>query len=168
MKTNNLTDHQKKIISDLSDNPNSFFIEIEMGLGKEETAKNFNEDYRRLMEKERKAEKKLKNDFKKKLRGLINVTGLYKWLDENDGWSPLDIVEIKLTDEKSSGYASYQHARIVNDQGKYLYMKTDCDEIRGIDHYYVWQTVGFCGDDYSGYLLFPLKNGKYFKANYSC
>jgi hypothetical protein len=34
----------------------------------------------------------------------------------------------------------------------------------------VWQTNGGYGaeDSYSGFLLFPLKNGKYWKIKYSC
>jgi len=113
-------------------------------------------------------EKRVKKSFKSLLRGLINVTGLYRSLDENDTWHPQDIVEIQLTDEKRSGYKSYQHARIVDDTEKKLYMRCSCSDIRGIDHYYVWQIGGYLGDDYSGNILYPLKNGKYFKVSYSC
>ena len=35
--------------------------------------------------------------------------------------------------------------------------------------YYVWQTTGYMGDDYSGFLLLPLLDGKRFwKVGYSC
>lgn len=37
------------------------------------------------------------------------------------------------------------------------------------DNYAVWQTCGVCGDDYSGYLLFPTYNqNKYFCISYTC
>lgn len=116
-----------------------------------------------------KAQRKLKNEYKAKLRGLINVAGLFKWLDDGHEWSPESIVEIVMTDEKLSGYQTYQHARIIKDTDKLLYMKTSFDEgPRGIQYYYVWQTSGMLGDDYSGYILFPLNDGKFFKVSYCC
>ena len=37
------------------------------------------------------------------------------------------------------------------------------------DNYAVWQTCGYCGDDYSGYLLFPTNDkDEYFCLEYSC
>lgn len=37
------------------------------------------------------------------------------------------------------------------------------------DNYGVWQTCGYCGDDYSGYLLFPTHNtNEYFCLEYKC
>lgn len=97
-----------------------------------------------------------------------NVTGLIRFLEDSAYWTPMGMVDIVLTDEKSGGYSGYQHARISDDSSKHLYKKMPCDEIRGIDHYYVWQSVGYCEDDYYGYMLFPLKNGKYYKVSYSC
>jgi hypothetical protein len=117
---------------------------------------------------EARREKKLCNKYKKLLKGLINVTGVFKHLDDNVYWEPQDIVDIELTDETTGGYRSYQHARIVGDASRRLYIKTPENEIRGVDHYYVWQTTGCCEDDYSGWMLFPLKNGRYFKVYYNC
>ena len=113
-------------------------------------------------------EKKLKAEYKFKLKGLINISGLFKSLENDINWTPIGFVEIELTDEKTNGYKAYQHARIINTNDKKLYLKTDCDDIRGVDHYYVWQTVEYLEDDFSGFLLFPLNNGKYFKVSYSC
>ena len=37
------------------------------------------------------------------------------------------------------------------------------------DNYGVWQTCGYLGDDYSGYMLFPTHNhDEYFVLNYRC
>ena len=37
------------------------------------------------------------------------------------------------------------------------------------DNYAVWQTCGICGDDYSGYMLFPTyKKDEYFCISYQC
>ena len=129
------------------------------------------ETYKGLQEavtKEIRENFKSRREAKKALKGLINVTGLFKHLQESMFyWHAEGFVEIVLTDEKESGYSKYQHARTIPDD-KRLYMKTDCDEIRGVDHYYVWQTTGCCEDDYSGFLLFPLKDGRYYKFWYSC
>jgi hypothetical protein len=113
-------------------------------------------------------DKKLKNSYKRQLKGLINISGLFKFLQDNIDWVPEEIVDIELTNDKSFGYGSYQHARIVGDESRRLYLKNNCDEIRKVNHYYVWQISGSCEDDYSGFMLFPLKNGKYFKVSYSC
>lgn len=113
-------------------------------------------------------DKLLKLEWCKKLKGLINVSDLFKWLNEHCDWIPLDIVEIYNTDEKTSGYSSYQHIRIKDDKDKLLYMKQDEDEIQNVNHYCVWQTCGMIADGYLGYLLFPLKNGKYFKVKCIC
>jgi hypothetical protein len=138
-------------------------------------------EFDKVIRKEKREEKRFKNYYKKLLKGKINISGLWKNLDdEMSSWTPVGIVNIKLTDEKQSGYSTYQHARVEsyltgivmrnNDTYKdnYLYMKTPCDDIRGVDHYYVWQRTGCCEDDYYGYLLFPLKDGMYFKISYSC
>jgi len=129
---------------------------------------NINEKLIFSFEQQANDERKLKSRYKKILRGLINISGLYRNLNDNTYWEPEDIVDVELTEETTSGYRSYQHARIVGDTSRRLYMKQPETEIRGVDHYYVWQTTGCCEDDYSGWMLFPLKNGRYFKVNYSC
>lgn len=113
--------------------------------------------------------KKFKHDFKNQLKGLIHVEELWVYLDEMDSWMPEEIVDIVLTEEKERDFPNHQCARIVADTDKVLYMKTDADaEIEGIDYYYVWQRTGYLEDDYYGFLLFPLKDGKYFKISYGC
>lgn len=112
-------------------------------------------------------EEKFKSEWKDKLKDLIN-DDVFNWLNEHDSWYPNGIVEIYNVDEKRSGYSTYQHTRIKDDKDKLLYMQTDEDEVEGINHYFVWQQTGYLGDDYSGYLLLPLSNGKYFKVSYSC
>ena len=42
------------------------------------------------------------------------------------------------------------------------------DDNKEIFHELVWQKVGYCEDDYSGFILIPLKNQKYWKISYSC
>jgi hypothetical protein len=84
-------------------------------------------------------------------------------LDDLD-WQHIGYVEVEETDEKESGYSDYKFYYEKGDR-KLKYMRQD-DE--GDYHNLVWQTVGYLGDDYSGYLLFPLKDGRYWKILYSC
>ena len=85
------------------------------------------------------------------------------------------MVEIELTDEKERDYPNHQCCR-VKDEKFYLYMyhEDSLETIEESEHegehikYYVWQQTGMLGDDFSGYLLLPLKNGKWWKVNYSC
>lgn len=124
------------------------------------------EEYHVILKQEGIQLSNLKNEWKSKLKGLINCTGLWNYLNESlDYWRPIGLTSVKLTEEKSFGYSSYQHAREVG--GSPLYLQQDCD-IKGINHNYVLQTTGYLGDDYSGFLLFPTKNGQYFKIEYSC
>lgn len=105
-----------------------------------------------------------RDSWKEKLKGLIKVKKLWKELEEDyeDYWGIEGMVELELTDEKKSSYSkNYQCARIKDEKG-YLY--TDWGG-KGV---FNWQQTGYLGDDYSGYLLYPLKNGKYLKVSYSC
>lgn len=56
-----------------------------------------------------------------------------------------------------------------------LYLEFEIDDIKlkaewqASDNYAVWQQCGVCGDDYSGYLLFPThKDDEYFCLYYKC
>ena len=56
-----------------------------------------------------------------------------------------------------------------------LYLEFEDDDTKlkakwqASDNYAVWQTCGVCGDDYSGYLLFPTyKDNEYFVLWYKC
>lgn len=124
-------------------------------------------EYDQERRREQKKEKGIKNEFKKQLKGLINITGLFRWMDEGHDWLPLAIVAIKHTGEKKSGYGDKLTCRIDDkDFEHHLYLYTEHEEIRGLNHYYVWQT-GY-DDSYNGFLLFPIKNGKYLLVEYSC
>lgn len=126
------------------------------------------EDYAKEMKAYIENQIKVKNRFKKELKGLINVHGLFRELNDTlDTWMPLGYVEVYEVTEKSGGYSNYQHARIKDGKQNLLYMKQEC-QIRNVDHEYVWQAVGCCGDDYSGFILFPLSNGRYLQIEFTC
>lgn len=85
-------------------------------------------------------------------------------LDDNHYWQHEGYVKLEKSDYKSGFYPSYDFYTEPNSK-KYHYMRQDDD---GEFHNMVWQTTGPCEDDYSGYLLFPLLNGDYWKISYSC
>lgn len=138
-----------------------------------ETKQRDEEDFEASIYKEIAEEENLRiekrDSWKKKLKGLINTKRLWEEMkSEMDYWDIEGVVEIVLTDEKIHNYPDHQCAKIKN-ENHFLYMKTQPDYgIKYINHYYVWQTTGYSGDDYSGYLLYPLKNGKYLKISYAC
>ena len=85
-------------------------------------------------------------------------------------WQHDSYVEIEKTDYKSNSYQNYDFFIIKGDFNGMKFMKQpQFDENNNeIFHELVWQTVGCCEDDYSGFILIPLKNQKYWKISYSC
>lgn len=116
-------------------------------------------------------------DAKEELEGLIHPK-YFDFIEDHDAYHSEGIIDIIETDEKRGGYPNYKCCRIKDDKDKLLYMY-HTDEIESIQveseyegediEYYVWQTTGYMGDDYSGFLLLPLLDGKRFwKVGYSC
>jgi hypothetical protein len=63
--------------------------------------------------------------------------------------------------------------KVIKDNDLYLEFEVDGSKLTAIwqpgDNYGVWQQCGYCGDDYSGYLLFPTYDkNEYFCLKYSC
>lgn len=129
------------------------------------------EEHFKEMERLDKEREIVKLSWKSNLIAFIpGVEVLFSWLEDNhDDWYPEGVVYIYDVDEKRSGYPNYQHVRIKEDPDKLLYIKQkeDIEEV-GVDHYCVWQHVGMGEDDYSGFLLLPMTDGRYFKVSYSC
>lgn len=72
---------------------------------------------------------------------------------------------------KFKGYVKVE--KIIKDNK--LYLRFEVDDVKLTadwqpgDNYGVWQKCGICGDDYSGYLLFPTyKEDEYFCLEYTC
>lgn len=128
------------------------------------------EDYLRIIKQEREIEKDFEgyelnrlNTYKEFVHYLHDTAigdkdGLIECFDNNDvnifiGYKP---VIKKLIDGK-------------------LYLEFEVDDAKfkaewwARYNYAVWQTCGVCGDDYSGYLLFPTnKDDEYFVLWYQC
>ena len=72
---------------------------------------------------------------------------------------------------KFKGYRKVK--KIVKDNKMFLQFEVDGTKLTADwqpnDNYGVWQTCGYCGDDYSGYLLFPTYiHDEYFCLEYKC
>jgi|GEM_PF-2621115 len=80
-------------------------------------------------------------------------------------WQHVGYVEVVETSNVNTGYPSYKFYLEKDNPKSLRYMRQDDD---GEYHNMVWQTVGCCEDDYSGFLLFPLNDGRYWKISYSC
>lgn len=128
------------------------------------------EDYLRIIKQERVLEKDMDDYASKQLNTYIefihylhdkaigNKDSLIECFDDND-------VNIFI------GYKTVTKTLI---DGK-LYLEFEVDDTKfkaewqASDNYAVWQTCGICGDDYSGYLLFPTyKDNEYFVLWYKC
>ncbi len=115
-------------------------------------------------------------DAKDELEDLIHPK-YFDFIEEHDTYHSEGIVETIETEEKRRGYENYKHCRIKSDKDKLLYIY-HTDEIESIQieseyegeeiEYYVWQTTGYSEDDYSGFLLLPLLDGRFWKVGYSC
>jgi len=96
----------------------------------------------------------------------LNIQYSFEMIDFSDleFWQHEGFVELEKSDYKSCFYPTYD---FYTEKGSkaYHYMKQDVD---GEFHNMVWQITGHCEDDYSGYILYPLSNGKYWKISYSC
>ena len=122
------------------------------------------EDYLRIIKQEREIEKEFEdaelnrfNTYKEFIhylhdKAIGNKDSLIKCFDDND-------VNI---------FIGYKVVTKILIDGK-LYLEFEVDDTKfktewqASDNYAVWQTCGECGDDYSGYLLFPTyKDNEYF------
>jgi hypothetical protein len=127
-------------------------------------------DYLRIIKQERALEKDLEDAEMNRLntyqefihylhdKAIGNKDSLIECFDGND-------VNIFI------GYKTV--TKMLIDGKLYLEFEVDGTKLKAewqtIDNYAVWQTCGICGDDYSGYLLFPTYNdNEYFVLWYRC
>ena len=85
--------------------------------------------------------------------------------DDLSYWKHEGYVEVEKTDYKNGFYPNYDFYVEKGNPKSHKYMKQDEDENF---HSMVWQTTGCCEDDYSGFQLFPLSDGRYWKISFEC
>lgn len=122
------------------------------------------EDYIRIIKQERKEEK----DFEDAELKRLNTYKEFIHYLHNEAIGNKDSFIECFDDNLVNIFIGYKPATKMLIDGK-LYLEFEVDntkykaEWQASDNYAVWQTCGICGDDYSGYLLFPTyKDDEYF------
>lgn len=116
------------------------------------------------------ADKKIKDVYKKQLRGLVNTRALWAWLEDHDTWTAEGIFDIVIESRRSGYYNRIMpHCMIKDEKHKRLDMHHQFEsksEI-GVNHIFI-QQWNHGEDSYSGYIAIPLRNRKYFLISYAC
>lgn len=140
------------------------------GYGEEQKEVDNLEDYLRLIKQEREIEK----DFEDAELNRLNTYKEFVHYLNNEATGNIDSLIECFEDNDVNIFIGYKTVTKMLIDGKlYLEFKVDDTkhkaEWQASDNYAVWQTCGMCGDDYSGYLLFPTyKDDKYFCLWYQC
>ena len=137
--------------------------------GKQKEVDNL-EDYLRIIKQERALEKNLEDA---EMDRLNTYQEFIDYLDNKALGKTEYIIESfnNCTYVDFKGYKKV--TKEVKDNDIYLIFQIGESNFKAVwqagDNYAVWQTCGVCGDDYSGYLLFPThKDDEYFCLWYKC
>lgn len=128
------------------------------------------EYYLRIIKQERDIEK----DFEDaELNRLNTYKELIRYLHDKAIGNTDSLIEC-FYDNSVNVFVGYKPVTKMIIDGK-LYLEFEVNntkykaEWQASDNYAAWQTCGACGDDYSGYLLFPTyKDNEYFVLWYQC
>lgn len=140
------------------------------GYGEEQKEVDNLEDYLRLIKQEREIEK----DFEDAELNRLNTYKEFVHYLNNEATGNIDSLIECFEDNDVNIFIGYKTVTKMLIDGKlYLEFKVDDTKYKAewqtSDNYAVWQTCGMCGDDYSGYLLFPTyKDDEYFCLWYQC
>ena len=110
---------------------------------------------------ERKLESEKQRDYV--LTQIIYNKGYLDEYLEMDDWQHEAFVKVKKFNKNGKDYYKISEGFDLD----LVFTKQDGENTDG-SHCLIWQTVGYCEDDYSGYLMFPLKDGRYWLVSYSC
>ena len=122
------------------------------------------EDYLRIIKQEREIEKDFEDT---ELKRLNTYKEFIRYLNDEAIGNKDSLIEC-FDGNTVNIFVGYKPVTKMLIDGK-LYLEFEVDgtkfkaEWQASDNYAVWQTCGACGDDYSGYLLFPTyKDDEYF------
>ena len=128
------------------------------------------EDYLRIIKQEREIEKDFEDT---ELKRINTYKEFIRYLNDEAIGNKDSLIEC-FCGNTVNIFVGYKTVTKMLIDGK-LYLEFEVDntkykaEWQAIDNYAVWQTCGICGDDYSGYLLFPTyKDDEYFVLWYQC
>lgn len=128
------------------------------------------EDYLRLIKQERSLEKDLDD-------AETNRLNTYQEFIDYLADKAIGDTEYIIAEFNNCTYVNFEGykkvTKVIKDNDLYLIFQIGESIFRAKwqegDNYAVWQTCGYTGDDYSGYMLFPThKKDEYFCLNYHC
>lgn len=122
------------------------------------------EDYLRIIKQGRELEKEFEDD---ELNRFNTYKEFIHYLHDKAIGNKDSLIEC-FDDNDVNIFIGYKVVTKILIDGK-LYLEFEVDDTKfkaewqASDNYAVWQTCGSCGDDYTGYLLFPTyKDNEYF------
>ena len=128
------------------------------------------EDYLRIIKQEREKEKAFEDA---EVNRLNTYKEFIRYLHDKSIGNTDSLIDC-FYDNSVNIFVGYKPVTKMLIDGK-LYLEFEVDDTKFkaewqvSDNYAVWQTCGACGDDYSGYLLFPSYNdNEYFVLWYQC
>ena len=128
------------------------------------------EDYLRIIKQEREKERVLEDA---ELNRLNTYKEFINYLHDEAIGNKDSLIEC-FEDNSVNTFIGYKSVTKMLIDGK-LYLEFEVGDTKykaewqASDNYAVWQTCGVCGDDYSGYLLFPThEDNEYFVLWYQC
>ena len=128
------------------------------------------EDYLRIIKQEREIEKGFEDD---ELNRINTYKEFIHYLHDKAIGNKDSLIEC-FHDNSVNIFIGYKPVTKMLIDGK-LYLEFEVDDTKykaewqASDNYAVWQNCGACGDDYSGYLLFPTYiDNEYFVLWYEC
>lgn len=132
--------------------------------GEEQKEVNNLEDYLRIIKQGRELEKEFEDD---ELNRFNTYKEFIHYLHDKAIGNKDSLIEC-FDDNYINIFIGYKTVTKILIDGK-LYLECEVDdnkfkaEWQASDNYAVWQTCGSCGDDYTGYLLFPThQDNEYF------
>ena len=162
--------NEKEIFEKLKDALDYNYLYDSCDWGDEQKEVDNLEDYLRLIKQERALEKDLNDAADGRLKTYQEF--IYYLSDKAVGDTRCIIEEFNnCTHVYFEGYKNVN--KEVFDNKLYLHFQIGETQFKAKwqagDNYAVWQTCGYAGDDYSGYMLFPTHNEKeYFCLSYQC
>lgn len=126
------------------------------------------EELDKVYEELHKEEEKNKREFLKAWKHFlqhINYSSEYaKELLRDADSKHIGFVKVQQVEtSKYDEYPSNKYYTIVDSDIKRRFVRFDGE---GDFHWVVWQTTGMLGDDYHGYLLLPMNDGRYWLTEY--
>ena len=133
------------------------------------------EEYMQIMEGIKREEEIEREKFVKALDYFKeNIDYPFQLLEDNDfeledffenNYSHIGYCHIKEIEYRNAFHPNIKCYKIVEDD---LNIDKVFERYDDVDfHYLVYQTCGYLDDDYSGYLLFPMKDDKYWVVSFS-